>query len=490
MPAYVLKIPSGRGRGFVNGRDSVMVFANSVPAARALAKNVILGSGYTATMWDEADVVELEQAESLEGFRMRVAILAAGVDVTVTGESSSSIDDLANLMVTALNDLDAIDGASYNSDTKVLTVCDADDDLAANNFFVEILPPVSDTFATPHTTIPGFVATSTGPGGENEVQFVKAEGARYGTFTLEFDGETTCDIDWNACDTEVRHKLEHLDNIDCGDLVVEGNDLATGYTITFQGQYAFQNVCRLQLDTCNLTTKINCEAIKGLAPVNEVQSFDLGAASAGNCTITLADQTTASVAYNANADAVESALEALSNIGSGNVSVTGGPLPASVSIEFIGALAGSPVLEIVVTSVDLEGATITKGTDIEGVSATNEQQAINALGYTDGTFTIDYDGECTDPLPFDATAAQVRSALWALDGITDSDIDVGAGPIGSESPVFVEFVGALAATDVANMCLHTSGLSKPTGCVETRYKGGALTATLFEAVRPQVFAPL
>ena len=45
---------------------------------------------------------------------------------------------------------------------------------------------------------------------------------------------------------------------------------------------------------------------------------------------------------------------------------------------------------------------------------TDEQQTVRAQGATAGTFTLTFKGQTTAPLPFDATAAQVDTALEAL----------------------------------------------------------------------------
>lgn len=69
----------------------------------------------------------------------------------------------------------------------------------------------------------------------------------------------------------------------------------------------------------------------------------LGAPSAGNFTLTYGGQTTANIAYNAVASAVQSSLQALSSVGTGNATVTGsagGPY----TINFSPTLATSNVL--------------------------------------------------------------------------------------------------------------------------------------------------
>ncbi|MCM6778030.1 hypothetical protein NDR87_30955 [Nocardia sp. CDC159] len=67
-----------------------------------------------------------------------------------------------------------------------------------------------------------------------------------------------------------------------------------------------------------------------------------GSPTGGTWTLTYAGQTTSGIAYNAAAAAVQSALEALSTIGSGNATVTGSSGgPYTVVIDTPGTLTGS-----------------------------------------------------------------------------------------------------------------------------------------------------
>ncbi|MFD1657003.1 phage tail protein [Streptomyces caeni] len=108
----------------------------------------------------------------------------------------------------------------------------------------------------------------------------------------------------------------------------------------------------------------------------EVQTINLGSATAGTITITFGGQTTGSIAYNATAAAVQTALEALPNIDPGDVTVTGGPLPATVSISFAGQYLGTDVPEVTVTPSGLTGGTVTVATTTQG-STDNWAGAVN-----------------------------------------------------------------------------------------------------------------
>jgi len=78
--------------------------------------------------------------------------------------------------------------------------------------------------------------------------------------------------------------------------------------------------------------------------VNAVQTLSVtGSPDGGSFTLTFGGKTTTAIAFNAAASDVQTALQALSSIGAGNVICTGGPLPgANVTITFANSLAGQP----------------------------------------------------------------------------------------------------------------------------------------------------
>lgn len=97
-----------------------------------------------------------------------------------------------------------------------------------------------------------------------------------------------------------------------------------------------------------------------VAGVSEVQShvFDTDPPTGGTFTITFDGETTAAIDFDATAAEIEAALELLPNIGSGNVAVTGGPMPdTEVLIAFQGELQGLNVAEITTTLTGLTGGT-------------------------------------------------------------------------------------------------------------------------------------
>lgn len=79
-------------------------------------------------------------------------------------------------------------------------------------------------------------------------------------------------------------------------------------------------------------------------PQNEIQLVALSGTGSGTYTLTFDGQTTAPIAFDASAAVVQAALEALSNIGAGNVSVTaGGGQVGYRFVEFTGVFARTDV---------------------------------------------------------------------------------------------------------------------------------------------------
>jgi hypothetical protein len=98
-----------------------------------------------------------------------------------------------------------------------------------------------------------------------------------------------------------------------------------------------------------------------------------------------------------------------------------------------------------------------------------ERITVNAGG---GSFTISHGGETTIPLPFNASAVEVRSALGALASIGAGNVVVIGGPGGEGGvhPYTVIFVGSLANMAITPLTTSHSSL--------TPSKNGAFLATV------------
>ncbi len=104
----------------------------------------------------------------------------------------------------------------------------------------------------------------------------------------------------------------------------------------------------------------------------------------------------------------------------------------------------------------------------------DEQQSVS-VDATGGTFTLAFNGAATEPIAFDASAADVRAALEALRGpsplepplIAPENVTVSGGPTsaGATAPYVVTFTGDLAGADVAEMNADGSALTGGSGTV-------------------------
>jgi hypothetical protein len=79
---------------------------------------------------------------------------------------------------------------------------------------------------------------------------------------------------------------------------------------------------------------------------------------------------------------------------------------------------------------------------------TNEKQSVDLdSGVSAGTFTLTYDSEETSAIPYNATVAQVKSALEGLSTIGEDNVAV----TGVAKAWVVEFIGALGGAHIADM---------------------------------------
>lgn len=123
------------------------------------------------------------------------------------------------------------------------------------------------------------------------------------------------------------------------------------------------------------------------------------AATSGTFALTYAGQATAPIAYNANAAAVQSALEALSTIGAGNVTVTGDP----------GAWT-------VLTPSTVPGMLAINGSSLAPLSLT---VTLGTLSYT-----ITIGDQTTSPISFTSSASTIRQAIEQLSNIGTGGVTV------------------------------------------------------------------
>lgn len=272
-----------------------------------------------------------------------------------------------------------------------------------------------------------------------------------GTFTLNFSGQTTSAItfsgDMSITASNVQTALIALSNIAPGDVVVTPYGTTNkAILVTFGAAYASLDVPLLIVDYTNLTggdVQLAVSTVtEGILPYSEVQTLTIPSApTGGTFTLTYEGQTTSAIAYNASAATVQTALRALSTIGSPNVVCAGGALPTAITITFAGTLANKDV-----SLITANGGSLTGGTsNISGISTvrqgsntgTNEKWRFAYVGGNVYNPTgrsarwCVYGGDPNNPIfsssfPTTASAATIAAALAELAPY----VSVGGYPIG------------------------------------------------------------
>ena len=97
-------------------------------------------------------------------------------------------------------------------------------------------------------------------------------------------------------------------------------------------------------------------------------------------------------------------------------------------------------------------------------SQNDEEQSV-AVSATGGTFSLSFNGQATEAIPFNAPALAVESELAALPSVGNGNVVVSGGPgdVGGSAPYVVRFTGDFAGANVAELSADGTGLSGGTG---------------------------
>jgi hypothetical protein len=136
---------------------------------------------------------------------------------------------------------------------------------------------------------------------------------------------------------------------------------------------------------------------------------------------------------------------------------------AAVAASFVTLVAGLALSAPAATAAapGWELLAVTAPTNLPPTTA--EVQTVTVFGGS-GTFTLSFDSQVTDPVAFDATAAEVEAALDALPAI-DGAVEVSGG----SGAYRVKFAGVFSGVDVSEMVAAGSALA----FVSTATPGGA-----------------
>lgn len=172
------------------------------------------------------------------------------------------------------------------------------------------------------------------------------------------------------------------------------------------------------------------DVIATYAGVDEVQHIVItGTPTGGTFTLTFQGNTTAAIAYNAAASAVQSALEALPNVDSGDVTASGGAFPGTaVDVTFGGQYAGVNVAQMTATGSFTGGTTpaIAVTTTTAGGTGSGSGQT----GLTD-LFAVRFG---LDGFHMVATTGQLIRT-WLPDFSTAGAVKTGEAELGPTAPV-------------------------------------------------------
>ncbi len=208
----------------------------------------------------------------------------------------------------------------------------------------------------------------------------------------------------------------------------------------------------------------------------------------GTFTLTFDGQTTGSLAYNADAAAVQTALEGLSNIAPGDVTVVKLQEwdPQEWRLTFMGDLAGTNVAQVTVNTSNVWGmGTITaiEATDTTGGASHNEVQVVTLSNADGGTFRLAFLGQTAQPLDQDATAGEVETALEALTSVDNVTVTGSAG-----GPWTVTFVGTHSGVNQASLNGDAAALTSGTLVRTISYSYDAASQLIETADPDSVYA--
>lgn len=211
-----------------------------------------------------------------------------------------------------------------------------------------VTPPTSGTTAETWSTNQGIADGFSAYSATNESLLLTMMGSpTSGTFVLEFGDDSTGPIAYNATASAIQTALAGLASIGVG-----------------------------------------------VGGTNEQQLVTISNATSGTFTLTYSGQTTGAIAFNAAASAVQTAIQALSNVGSGNATVTGsagGPY----TVTFAGTLADTNVAQMTASAGSLVGSSPTAvvTTATGGVANTPN---IAVTGSSGGPWTVAFGGQLGD----------------------------------------------------------------------------------------------
>ena len=251
-------------------------------------------------------------------------------------------------------------------------------------------------------------------------------------------------------------------NLNGSDGTVTGKTFSTAAGTTFEGVINANDYCIVFENA-------------GTSATEDVQSLSAsGTPTGGTFVLTFQGFSTGDISYNARAAAIQTELESLPTIGSGNVLCTGSTLAAGpVKIAFQGDLS-----DLLQQSIEPDGDNLKGGT--------NEVQRLTLSGSPGGgTFalqvTIDGKTESTTDLDYNCTSDDVLLALRALTNMESPDDVSTSGGFASGTTIDITFQNNLGSKNISAITIYRSALTggtSPAVTPSTTTAGSGLTLSI------------
>lgn len=267
-----------------------------------------------------------------------------------------------------------------------------------------------------------------------------------GTWRIEFNSEQTADLSFNANASAIQAALNSLNSLSS---VVVSGDYINGFTIDFAGADANQSQPLCTFNSLG---------------VSEIQCLEFSAnPNAGTFKLEFNGQQTGDLPSTISASQLQTALEALSSVGAGNVLVSGN-FGNNFNLNFQNSLSHEPLPEIVLVNSSLTQAnsvTSNVSTLQDGVPASVGTDEVQLITFDKlpqaGNFVINFNQQVTGNIAYNATASDIQTALQAISTVGAGNALVTGDFINGFS---VQFTAGLGHQDVVQIFIPSDTLVK------------------------------
>lgn len=353
---------------------------------------------------------------------------------------------------------------------------------------IAVVHPSENDFSVPtidSTNLTGggsYQATKTATGSSSHDDTAASVRFQYGT-------ETSDPFAWGPQLSQptasgMQALLEDFTDIGSGNVTVTKPDSSTKlFVIEFVGDLAEDNVATPTLfQALNSGAGVTLAGVQngGSGGTSEVQELSIAGSPSQGTFDLYYGLSYVTLAYNASAATVQTALRTISGLSA--VTCSGGALPGTaIDVTFPSVLG-----DVALMTVDDSKLKYSIAETQTGSVGTDEVQTVTISNTSGGTFTLTHSAATTSAIAYGATAATVKGALDAL--------GIGTFTVTGTNPYVITFGGALAATDVAAFTYATASLTGSTasGSITETTQGstssGAITHATTTSGTAQVYS--